>query len=87
MWTVNVPRRALRAVARAPRRDVERIFAALEEMRLDPHRGDVVPFQQQQAAWRRRVGDWRIFFDLDPNRRLVEVVAIERRTSTTYRRR
>lgn len=56
-------------------------------MSLDPGTGDVLPLEHQRAAFRRRVGDWRIFFDLYPERQLVVVVAIERRTTTTYRRR
>jgi mRNA-degrading endonuclease RelE of RelBE toxin-antitoxin system len=56
-------------------------------METDPHVGDIVPLAKQLAAFRRRVGNWRLFFDLDPTRHLVEVRAIERRTSTTYRKR
>jgi mRNA-degrading endonuclease RelE of RelBE toxin-antitoxin system len=36
---------------------------------------------------RQRVGDSRIFFDLDDEQRLVEVRLIERRTTTTYGKR
>jgi len=39
------------------------------------------------TAWRRRVGDWRIFFDVYPEQRLVDIVDIHRRTTTTYRQR
>jgi mRNA-degrading endonuclease RelE of RelBE toxin-antitoxin system len=56
-------------------------------MREDPTSGDVRPLRNERSAFRRRVGDWRIFFDLYPERRLVVIVAIERRTSTTYRKR
>jgi mRNA-degrading endonuclease RelE of RelBE toxin-antitoxin system len=60
---------------------------ALEEMGQDPFAGDVVRLTNQPTAFRRRVGDWRIFFDADTVARLVEVTAIERRTTTTYRKR
>jgi mRNA-degrading endonuclease RelE of RelBE toxin-antitoxin system len=46
-----------------------------------------VRLTNQPTAFRRRVGDWRIFFDVDPKLRLVEVTAVERRTTTTYRKR
>ena len=35
----------------------------------------------------KRVGDYRVFFDLDRDERLIRVHDIVRRTSTTYRRR
>ena len=35
-------------------------------------------------SWRRRVGNYRIFFDVDPVRRVIDIIEITRRTSTTY---
>jgi len=43
--------------------------------------------KQPLRSYRRRLGDWRIFFDLYPERRLFVVTTIERRTTTTYRKR
>jgi mRNA-degrading endonuclease RelE of RelBE toxin-antitoxin system len=54
-------------------------------MEQDPFSGDVVRLMAQPVAWRRRVGDWRILFDVEPERRRVLVYDILRRTSTTYR--
>ncbi len=53
-------------------------------MREDPFGGDIVRLKAQPTAWRRRVGDWRILFDVNTAEQTVDVVAIERRTSTTY---
>lgn len=83
MWTVSIEKPALKNVARAPRPERERIFAAIDQMHSDPMTGDVLPLQNERSA----VGDWRIFFDINTGQRLVVVTAIERRTTTTYRRR
>ena len=56
-------------------------------MGSDPLTGDIRRLKNERAAFRRRVGDWRIFFDVDPERRVVDVSSIERRTTTTYRQR
>ncbi len=56
-------------------------------MRRDPFAGDIARLKNQPATFRRRVGASRIFFDFDPDGRRIEVLAIMRRTSTTYRRR
>jgi len=56
-------------------------------MRDDPFRGDVVPLRHQPAAFRRRVGAWRIFFDVDRERARIAVTEVVRRTTTTYRKR
>ncbi len=86
-WTVHVAKAAEKAVARAPRHEERRLRVALREMEEDPFRGDVIRLRHQPTAFRRRVGDWRIFFDAYPEQRLVEVSDIQRRTTTTYRRR
>lgn len=83
-WDLHVARPAEKELSRIPQRDRERIIAALETMRENPFQGDIARSKNQPTAWRRRLGDWRIFFDLWPDRQLIEVVAIRRRTSTTY---
>ena len=87
LWQVIVAKPAQKLLARAPRPERERIWEALEAMRIDPLAGDVRPLTNQPTAFRRRVGHWRIFFDLNQEIQRVDVTAIERRTSTTYRRR
>ena len=56
-------------------------------MALDPFAGDIERLTHERAGFRRRVGDWRILFDVDETTRLVAVRFIERRTTTTYRQR
>jgi len=52
-----------------------------------PLAGDVVRLTNHSSTFRRRVGNWRVFFDAFPDRRLVVVNEIVRRTTTTYRKR
>ena len=63
------------------------MWAALDEMKVDPMRGDVESLAGQRATFRRKLGHWRIFFDKHDEQRVVDIVAIERRTTTTYRKR
>jgi mRNA-degrading endonuclease RelE of RelBE toxin-antitoxin system len=83
-WTVRIAQRAARSVARAPTADRLRLLTALHEMRSNPFRGDVLRLQGPPGRWRRRVGNWRIFFAVSAVERTVEVSAVVRRTSTTY---
>jgi len=57
----------------------------LDEMKTDPLSGDIVALRGgYQGLYRRRVGSWRIIFELKPERRVVLIGDISRRTSTTY---
>jgi mRNA-degrading endonuclease RelE of RelBE toxin-antitoxin system len=84
-WRVLVARHAQKSVARAPKQERERLRVALEQMEGNPLAGDIKRLKNERTAFRRRVGDWRIFFDVHPEQHLVEVVEIQRRTTTTYR--
>jgi mRNA-degrading endonuclease RelE of RelBE toxin-antitoxin system len=54
-------------------------------MQYNPFSGDIVRLKSERSTWRRRVGSYRIFFDVYPDEQLVDVVDIDRRTSTTYK--
>ena len=83
-WRVQVADRARRELERLPRRDGERILRALASMEADPFGGDVARLHGQPSTWRRRVGSYRIFFDVKRETGLVEILGIVRRTSVTY---
>ena len=82
-WEVVVERGAAKRLQRFPKSDRKRIAAALVEMESDPFFGDIVKLRGT-AGFRRRVGAYRILFDLNLEARRVEVTDIARRTSTTY---
>jgi mRNA interferase RelE/StbE len=82
-WTVVLAAPARKSLKRIPAKDKTRILAALTEMEQDPFQADIRKLQGL-PGFRRRVGDWRILFELILERRHVVIAAIERRTSTTY---
>jgi mRNA-degrading endonuclease RelE of RelBE toxin-antitoxin system len=55
-------------------------------MQDDPLHGDVQALRNQSTSYRRRVGNYRILFDLDLATRTVLVHDVLRRSTTTYRR-
>jgi mRNA-degrading endonuclease RelE of RelBE toxin-antitoxin system len=83
-WLVVLAGPAQKSLKRTPSNDQARIRFALDAMEENPFQGDVRKLQGGREGFRRRVGDWRIFFDLDLEEHRVVVTAIERRTSTTY---
>jgi mRNA-degrading endonuclease RelE of RelBE toxin-antitoxin system len=83
-WNLFVTGPAHKQLRRLPARDRARVENALLEMQSNPFSGDLVRLIAQPAAWRRRVGSYRILFDVDYEQRSVAVTAVLRRTSTTY---
>ena len=84
-WLVVLAGPARKSLKRIPPHDRARVRAAIDEMETNPFKGDIKYLQgQDRNRLRRRVGDWRIFFRLEPTERALYITSIERRTSTTY---
>ena len=81
-WQLVVTKSAKKALQDLPAKDRLRVEPALDALERDPFSGDIK--RLDPPAWRRRVGNYRIFFDLFMDQHLIVVTAIKRRTSTTY---
>jgi mRNA interferase RelE/StbE len=83
-WQLELAGPAQKDFQKLPPKDQARVKAALLSMQNDPFQGDIKRLKGQSTAWRRRVGNYRIIYDLFFEERLLVVSAILRRTSTTY---
>ena len=83
-WGLILSNQASRALRRAPRTDQDQIRAALRLLSDNPYSGDIKLLSGTRRTLRRRVGNWRVLYELDLNRKMVEVTAIRRRGSNTY---
>lgn len=83
-WIVAVSARARKSLDRMPATDRRRAETAIQAMRTDPLSGDVVKLKGMDV-FRRRVGSYRIIFDIDFKARAVRVFDVLRRSITTYR--
>jgi mRNA interferase RelE/StbE len=83
-WNLLLAGPAQKDFQKLPPKDQARVRGALLSMQEDPFRGDIKRLKGHPSAWRRRVGNYRIVYDLYPEQQLVVVAGILRRTSTTY---
>lgn len=83
-WDLVITNPAERELRKVPRADLESINQTFSAMRDDPYSGDVKFLRGMGQTFRRRVGDWRIFFELDKVRQTIVVLAVKRRGSKTY---
>jgi mRNA interferase RelE/StbE len=85
-WKIEYGRKVPKSLARLPLDDHRRIVGALAMMHEDPLSGDVQVLRNQPTSYRRRVGSYRIMFDIDLTARTVLIHDVLRRSTTTYRR-
>jgi mRNA interferase RelE/StbE len=83
-WNLQITGPAQKEFQKLPAKDQARVKSALLAMQQDPFSGDIKRLKGQPAAWRRRVGNYRIVYDLHIEEQRIVVSGILRRTSTTY---
>ena len=82
-WGLVIANRATRQFRRLSPVERDHIDDAIADMCDNPFHGDV-KFLRGIDSLRRRVGDWRILYELHEARRIIRVTAIKRRGSNTY---
>jgi len=83
-WNVILTGPAQKDFQKLPQKEQARVKAVLLSMASDPFQGDLKRLKGKPSAWRRRVGNYRILYDLDLEVRQIVILGILRRTTTTY---
>jgi mRNA-degrading endonuclease RelE of RelBE toxin-antitoxin system len=77
-WGLAIGSRAKRqlcGLADFERHQIDRTFS---EMCHNPYHGDVQFLKGSNGALRRKVGDWRVLYDLEPEHKAIVITAIKR---------
>ncbi len=84
-WQLKVRDRVWKDIAKFPKKDQGRIVEIVEEEILsNPYLGDIEKMKGEENSWRRRMGAYRIFYEIRSQEKVVFVFRIDRRTSQTY---
>ena len=85
-WEIKIAKRVLREMKRIPKKDAKRLLFVLEEFRENPYQGDIEKIKGEDNFWRRRVGNYRILYEILQEQKYIEVFDVRRRTTTTHRK-
>lgn len=83
-WGLQIDPRVFKDLEGVRRKDAERILFMMNTMKYDPFTGDIQKMKGERNVWRRRVGAYRIFYEIITEGRIIHVFHIERRGSKTY---
>lgn len=86
-WELHLRGHVKKTIRRLSEKDRMRIAEALKELRSDPYMGDIEKLEGEENSWRRRIGAFRITYEVDAKEKIIRIFKIKRRTSTTYRKR
>lgn len=83
-WVLQTDPQILKTLRRFPKQDTNRILEVLKSINNDPYSGDIQKIKGEENVWRRRIGSYRIFYEIYIKENTIYVFHAERRTSTTY---
>ncbi len=83
-WDFRIDRRVFKTLKRIPSPIAEKIVQTIEALAENPYAGDIEKIGGEKVLWRRRIGEYRIFFEIYQDKRFIDVVRVERRGSKTY---
>ena len=78
-YTVEISRQAVKAIARLERADQLRIRAAIDLLAGEPRPPGCVKLAGEVSAYRVRVSDYRIVYDVIDDRLVIHVVRVGHR--------
>ncbi|MBI5147777.1 MAG: type II toxin-antitoxin system RelE/ParE family toxin [Parcubacteria group bacterium] len=81
---MRLRKRAKKHLSRFPQKDQIYIVAGLKEFVASPYSGDIEKILGEENVWRRRIGAYRIFYEIISQEKVIHVFRIERRASKTY---
>ena len=64
-WEVRVGKSAKKKLQRFPQKDQDRVLSALDEFIFNPYAGDIEKIEGEENTWRRRIGSYRIIYEID----------------------
>ena len=90
MFTIQLSRTAQKALDKLPATAVEKIFAHLEELKIDPYRprpkADIVPVEGSETLYRLRVGRLRVEYEVCNTENVIKIAKIfQKKRKSDYR--
>lgn len=79
VYSVEVARQAIQAIAKLPRKEQLRIRAAVDLLADDPRPPGCVALVGEDSVYRVRVGDYRILYEVIDARLVIQVVRVGHR--------
>ena len=83
-WGLRVRERVYKDIALLPREARERISEVVENLPRNPYAGDVEKMKGEEHAWRRRIGNYRVSYEIILREKVIYVTRVKRRTTNTY---
>lgn len=83
-WVLQIDPAVLKSLKKFPQKDSKRVITVVESLSTNPYGGDIQKMAGEENVWRRRIGSYRVFYELLSDENIIHVFRVERRTTQTY---
>lgn len=83
-WELRIDKVVYKKLNRFPKKDFSEIIETIEFLPFNIYDGDIQKIKGEKNVWRRRVGNYRIFYEIYQKEKIINVFWVERRGSKTY---
>ncbi len=83
-WDLEIDPDFFKELKRIPKDYSTQILQVVGELPKNPFAGDIQKMRDEKNTWRRRVGAYRVFYEVFVEDKAIRVFHVERRTSKTY---
>lgn len=83
-WVLQIDPVVLKALKKFPQKDTKRILTVIDSLIINPFTGDIQKMKGEKNVWRRRIGSYRLFYEVIQEEKVIHIYHVERRTTTTY---
>ena len=78
-YAVEIARRAVKSISRLPRKEQQRVRAAIELLAEEPRPLGCVALTGENSVYRVRIGDLRILYEVFDARLVIQVIRVGHR--------
>lgn len=83
-WVLRVDLSVYKFLSKISHKEASRLLTVIQDLLEDPFVGDIQKMKGEENVWRRRVGSYRIRYELVWEESVIHVFLVERRTSGSY---
>ncbi len=83
-WALKINPDVYKDLSKFSKDYAKKILDIIENLPSNPYFGDIKKIKGEKHLWRRRIGSYRIFYELCLDKNLIYVLWVERRKSKTY---
>ena len=83
-WVLRVRDSVYKQISKFPAQDQRKILEAIELLPVNLYFGDIEKMKDEKNNWRKRIGSYRLFYEIKQTEKVIYVFWVERRTTKTY---